>query len=75
MTKQSDPQPRADVKGHDMTSWDSTIIRDRFGQERECKKCGGYEAKWGQGGYHKDDVLRKPCPFSPLMLALTERWT
>ena len=63
-----------DDLGHHMTEWSSTIIRDRFGSERECKKCEGYEARWGQGGYHKDPELRKPCVYSPLMEALNERW-
>lgn len=53
-------------ESHDMTEWRETIVTlvetPRFGSIRECKKCGGEQAKTVAGeGIH--DELLKPCMF------------
>lgn len=51
---------------HDMTEWKSTICElsnnDRFGQNRECKKCKGRDYRCGGAGSRwQDRQLLRPC--------------
>lgn len=56
-------------QSHEMSEWESSpvtiLTTTRFSDWRECKRCGGEQARTAAGAA-MDDELALPCPYGVL---------